>query len=120
VPIYLDQVVLQYWFQGPQQAAAAAEAAAAAIGADGSTSSRAAQADAAQLYMTCTDAQAPLSEWTGMKWLQQGNALVVLDMAKEQKQHDVTNASCSMTSKHLRTRNHTSIMSLVLFCSCVC
>ncbi|WIA10009.1 hypothetical protein OEZ85_010221 [Tetradesmus obliquus] len=60
-PIYLDQVTLQYWFQGPRQAAAAAEAAAAATGTDGATSSRAAQADAALLDMTCTDAQAPLA-----------------------------------------------------------
>jgi hypothetical protein len=48
-PTYLDQVVLQSWFQGPQQAAAAAEAVAAAVGADEGTSARAAQADAAQL-----------------------------------------------------------------------
>jgi hypothetical protein len=61
-PVYLDQVVLQYWFQGPRQAAEAAEAAAVATGTDGNTSSRAAQAVAAQLYMACTDAQAPLGK----------------------------------------------------------
>lgn len=69
-PIYLDQVLLQYWFHGPRRAAAAAEAAAAATGTDGSTISRAAQADSAQLYLTCTDAQAPLSEWQG--WVVMG------------------------------------------------
>ncbi|WIA30080.1 hypothetical protein OEZ86_000175 [Tetradesmus obliquus] len=66
-PIYLDQVTLQYWFQGPRQAAAAAEAAAAATGTDGATSSRAAQADAALLDMTCTHAQAPLA-CQDVKW----------------------------------------------------
>jgi hypothetical protein len=60
-PIYLDQVVLQYWFQGQQQAAAAAPAAAAND--SSATSSIAAQADASQLLLGCHDAGAPLSEY---------------------------------------------------------
>jgi hypothetical protein len=60
-PVYLDQVVLQYWFHGPQQAAEAA----AAASDSSTTSSIAAHADASQLSLGCTDAGAPLSEWLG-------------------------------------------------------
>jgi hypothetical protein len=56
--VYLDQVVLQYWLQGPQQAAEAA----AAANDSSATSSIAAQADASQLSLGCTDAGPPLSE----------------------------------------------------------
>jgi hypothetical protein len=57
-PVYLDQVVVQYWFQGPQQAAAAVETASNSS----TTSSIAAQADASQLSWGCNDAGAPLRE----------------------------------------------------------
>jgi hypothetical protein len=64
-PVFLDQVVLQYWFQGPEEptAALAAAALAAGVGNSSSSSSGDGQQDeavaafvASQFKMSCSDA----------------------------------------------------------------
>jgi hypothetical protein len=72
-PVFLDQVVLQYWFQGPEEPTAASAAALAAgdsSSSNGSSSSGVVQQEeavaalvASQFKMSCSDASPAVGEW---------------------------------------------------------
>jgi hypothetical protein len=72
-PVFLDEVVLQYWFQGPEEPTAASAAALAvgeaASGSSSSNSSDLAQEEAvaalvaSQFKMSCSDATAAIGEY---------------------------------------------------------